>query len=190
MRHSKQNVVIVLFCFSISFANAQYVIKPIEGYTPHIGIVVDMLDDIKDQITTQVQELDQAETDYLFDDKANSIGGLLMHLAATEAYYQVETLEGRPFNHEESKFWEQTGLGSAGKEYNQGKPISYYLDLWDKVREKTLIGLKEKDDEWLASTVEDTDGGVNNHWVWYHVLEHAATHMGQIAIVKKMLPAK
>ena len=144
-----------------------------------------MLEDIKDRITAEVQDLDQAETDYLFDDRANSIGALVMHLAATEAYYQVETLEGRAFNEEDSKLWESTGLGPSGKDHNKGKPIKYYLEVWDQVREKTLSGLKEKDDRWLASNIEE---GVNNHWVWYHVLEHAASHMGQIALVKSRLP--
>lgn len=33
-----------------------------------------------------------------------------------------------------------------------------------------------------------TDEEVNNHWAWFHVLEHSANHMGQIALVKSRLP--
>jgi len=177
----------ILFCFSISTVNAQYVIEPSEGFTPQVGVLVDMLEDIKQRITNDVQGLDQHQTDFLFDDQANSIGALVMHLAATEAYYQVETLEGRPFTDEEAEFWSTAGMGPVGKDHNKGKPIDYYLDLWDQVREKTLQSLKKKDDQWLASIV-DPDQNVNNHWVWYHVLEHAASHMGQIAMVKRRLP--
>lgn len=187
MKSSKQNVVLVLFCFSVSLSNAQYVIKPAEEYTPQIGIMVDMLEEVKDQITENVSDLDQSETDYLFDKKANSIGALIMHLAATEAYYQIETLEKRSLTDEEVEFWEAAGLGAKSKEL-KGKPIKYYLDLWDQVRQKTLEGLQTKDDEWLASGIEDIDEDVNNHWVWFHVLEHQSNHMGQIAIVKKRLP--
>ncbi len=57
--------------------------------------MVDMLEELKDRLTEDIRDLDQAETDYLFDDKANSIGAIIMHLVATESYYQVETLEAR-----------------------------------------------------------------------------------------------
>ena len=65
------------------------------------------------------------------------------------------------------------------------EPITYYLNLWNEVRKKTLEGLKTKNDEWFASAI---DAGINNHWVWFHVLEHSANHMGQIALVKNRLP--
>ncbi|QCK15298.1 hypothetical protein DCC35_11345 [Mangrovivirga cuniculi] len=175
---------LVLF-FSISWANAQNEIIPVEGYSTQIGIMVCMLEDIKNRITKDVRDLDQNETDYLFDDNANSIGALIMHLAANEAYYQVETLEGRSWTAEEAEFWGIGGeLGTESREKLKGKPIKYYLDLWDQVREKSLEGLKAKDDEWFASTIEE---GINNHWVWFHVLEHSANHMGQIAQIKNRL---
>ena len=109
-----------------------------------------------------------------------------MHLVSTEAYYQIETLEGRQWTEEE-----QARLGLAGelsgetKEILQGRPIQHYLDLWDEVREKTLAGLKTKDDHWFASNIEE---GINYHWVWFHVMEHSANHMGQIGTIMNRLP--
>ena len=44
--------------------------------------------------------LKKKEIDYLFDEKANRIGALVMHLAAAEKYYQVLTFENRSFNEE------------------------------------------------------------------------------------------
>jgi uncharacterized damage-inducible protein DinB len=182
MKFKPQHALPILFCFSISIANAQYILEPVEGFTPQVGIMVSMLETVKDQITESVRELDQSETDYLFDEKANSIGGLIMHLATTEAYYQIETLENRAFTEEEEAFWASNGLGV------KGKPIKYYLDLWDQVRQKTLEGLRTKDDEWLASGIDGIDEQINNHWVWFHVLDHQSNHMGQIALVKSRLP--
>ncbi len=189
MKSPKNNVVLVILCFSFSLANAQYVIEPANGYTSQIGTMVDMLEEIKDQIEENTKDLDQAQTDYLFDEKANSIGALIMHLAAIEAYYQVETLEKRTFTAEEVEFWgTAAGLGSKSKEQLKGKPIKYYLDIWDQVRKKTLESLMARDDQWLASNIENIDETANNLWVWFHVLEHQANHMGQITIVKKRLP--
>lgn len=144
-----------------------------------------MLEDLKIRITKEVEMLTLEQTDFLFDKKANSIGALIMHLAATESYYQVETLEDRAWTAEESNFWEiPSGLGSASRKKYKGKPIHYYLELWNQVREKTLSGLQLKDDEWFQSKIE---ANLNYHWVWYHVMEHQANHMGQIALVKKDL---
>jgi len=176
----------LLICLICSRANAQYEIKPVDGYTPQIGVMVCMLEDLKNRISEMTQDLNQEEIDYLFDEKANSIGALVMHLVATEAYYQVETLEDRTWTDEEAQFWGMaTGLGEKQQIEIKGKPIKYYLDLWDGVRNKTLDGLKSKDDAWFASNIEE---GINYHWAWFHILEHSANHMGQIALVKNRLP--
>ncbi|MDX1332084.1 MAG: DUF664 domain-containing protein [Robiginitalea sp.] len=174
-------------CFLTStFLHGQYKITPEPGYSPQIGIMVDMLEELKDRITADVQDLNQEQTDYLIDDQANSIGAMVMHLVATESYYQVETLEERQWTEEETALLElAAGMGPESREALKGKPIHYYLDLWDTVRQKTLKGLQKRDDAWFASEIEE---GINNHWVWFHVLEHMAAHMGQIALVKKRLP--
>lgn len=185
MKFSNKNTLVLTLCFSLSMVNAQYEIKPKKGYTPQIGIMVDMMEELKERIVADVQDLSQSETDYLFDDQANSIGALVMHLAATEAYYQVETLEERKWTPEEKEFWGIAGsLGKESREKLKGKPIKYYLDLWQEVREKSLRGLKDKDDVWFASNIDE---GINNHWAWFHVMEHQANHMGQIASIKNRL---
>jgi len=177
-------MVILLLCGI--YARSQNSIQPTPGFTNQIGIMVTMLESSKDQITEDVRELSQEETDYLFDEQANSIGALIIHLVATESYYQVESLEGRNWTKEEVALWEMaSGLGEASRSTFKGKPISYYLDLWDTVREKTLAGLKTKDDAWFAANIDE---GINNHWAWFHVLEHQAHHRGQIALIKKRLP--
>ncbi len=182
----KKVCTLLAICACLPLAHGQYTIEPAEGYTPQIGIMVDMLEDLKDRITEQVKDLDQEQTDFLFDEDANSIGALVMHLVANESYYMVETLEERSWNPEEVEFWSAAGgLGPDAREKHKGKPIKYYLDLWDAIRSKTLAGLKTKDDAWFASEVDE---GVNNHWVWFHVMEHSANHMGQIALVKNRLP--
>lgn len=166
--------------------SAQYEMKPAEGYSSNIGLMVSMLEDLKVRITEQVKDLSQTETDFEFDDNANSIGALVMHLISTEAYFQIETLENRQWTDEEQKrFGVGAGLNETSKPQLKEKPIEHYLDLWNEVRQKTMAGLKTKDDAWFASAVDD---GMNYHWAWYHVMEHQANHMGQIALVKNRLP--
>jgi uncharacterized damage-inducible protein DinB len=182
----KHIALVFLFLTTTTIVFAQYEIKPKEGYSPNIGLMVAMLEDLKYQITEEVQDLSQSETDFQFDEKANSIGALVMHLAATEAYYQIETLEGRKWTDEEKSLWGiGAGLNEESKRQLKEKPMRYYLDLWNQLRQKTLAGLKTKDDAWFASEIYE---GMNYHWAWYHVMEHQANHMGQIALVKNRLP--
>ncbi len=186
MKTLKKKITVLLLCLSLSWVNAQYEMKPVEGYSPQIGLMVYMLEDLKGRITEQVKDLDQLQTDFMYDEDANSIGALIMHLVSTEAYYQIETLSERQWTAEEQERWGIGGsLNEASKKKLKGKPIQYYLGLWDEVREKTLAGLKTKDDAWFASNLDEA---FNYHWVWYHVMEHSANHMGQIGTVKNRLP--
>ncbi|MFK7970625.1 MAG: DinB family protein [Bacteroidia bacterium] len=175
--------IIILFTILCSTLQAQ-VIKPAKGYSPHIGVTVAMLEDLKARVTRSVVNLSQKETDFLLDENANSIGALILHLAATERYYQLYTFEGRTFNSEEKAKWGAAmNLGDRGRAELKGKPISYYLDIWNEVRKETLRLLKTKDDKWFKAKVGKTN--MNNHWAWYHVMEHQANHMGQIRMIVK-----
>lgn len=159
-------------------------IKPAKGYSPQIGATVMMLEDLKRRVTNSVVNLNQASTDFLLDEDANRIGAMILHLAATEAYYQVYTFEGRGFNSAESAKWDMAlSLGGPARRELVGKPISHYLAIWDEVREKTLTLLKTQDDKWFARKVKGSS--MNNHWAWYHVMEHQANHMGQIRLIAK-----
>ncbi|MDM9632120.1 DUF664 domain-containing protein [Robiginitalea aurantiaca] len=186
MKNIKTGIFLLICLVSLSASHGQNELRPEAGYTPQIGTMVAMLEDLKGRIEEMTRDLTQAETDYLFDADANSIGALIMHLAANEAYYQVQTLEGRAWTDEEAAFWMIAGeMNEKTREQLKGKPIEYYLELWNEVRIKTLEGLRAKDDAWFDANIEE---GINNHYVWYHVMEHSANHMGQIALVKNRLP--
>lgn len=178
---------LIMGLFLISYiTNAQSVIEPATGYTPQVGVIVSMLDDLKERITRQVRYLDQEGTDYLMDEEANRIGAMILHLAATEKIYQIMTFENRGYSREEAAFWDTPmNLGSRGRKALVGQPMKYYLDKWEEVRRETKRVLKTKDDEWLNSSVQGHD--MNNHWAWFHVMEHQANHMGQIAMIRKRI---
>jgi len=177
----------VLFTFSFcGLSFGQNIIKQEKGFSPQIGTTVSMLNDLKSRVTRSVSGLSQAETDFLLDEQANRIGALILHLAATEKYYQVYTFENRGFNQAEMNTWDMPQrLGDSARKQLVDKPIQYYLDIWDEVREETLRLLKTKDDKWFKSKVKGSS--MNNHWAWYHVMEHQANHMGQIRLIMKRM---
>ena len=176
---------LLVFLISCSSILAQRsVIEIPKGYSDDIGQMVSMLDNLKARVERNVRNLDQEGTDFLLDENANSPGAIIYHLAATEAYYQVYTFEGRSFNKEEAKKWETAlNLGEKARNEFKDKPISYYMELYDEVRKQTKALLKTKDDAWF----KEMNGNMSNHWAWFHVMEHQANHMGQLALITKRI---
>ncbi|MBN4070288.1 DinB family protein [Olleya sp. AH-315-F22] len=175
--------VLIISSFSV---NAQRVIQSEEGYSSQVGVIVSMLNDMIDRVERTVKDLSVEEIDFLLDENANSIGTLIMHLAATEKFYQVYTFEHRELNDEEAEWSLAMSMGKKAQEKYKGKDVKHYLEIFKKVRKKTLEYLKERDDEWLAQVPEGYR--MNNHWSWYHVMEHQSSHLGQILLIKKRIP--
>jgi hypothetical protein len=173
---------------NISSDENPYIIGPMEGYSLQIGTLVSMLNYNRQTVIDEVKSLTMSELDYLFDQKANTIGALILHLGATDKFYQINTFEGRyEFNESEKKIWQVAqSLGNEGRKKIKGQEVKYYLDMINEVRQKTLEELKKKDDKWLLSM--DTKWGVNTYWKWFHVCEHESNHRGQITWLKRRLP--
>jgi Protein of unknown function (DUF664) len=163
-------------------------IGPKEGFSPQIGTLISMLNNLSARVESRVTMLNQKEVDHLMDAKANSIGALIMHLAAAEAYYQVYTFERRGFNEEEKEKWESAlDLGEKAREEFVGHPVEYYLNIYKEVRKKTIAELQKRNDEWLF---EERPGEATNYFSWFHVMEHQSSHLGQILLMKKRLPKR
>lgn len=175
----------LILILTSNFSIEAQTIKAEKGYSKQIGNMVSMLEDLKSRVTRRVTNLSLEETDFLLDEEANRIGALIYHLAATEKYYQLYTFENRGFNKDESKWALALSLGKNARESLKDKPIDFYLDIWNEVRKETLRLLKTKDDKWFEAKVNGSS--MNNHWAWYHVMEHQANHMGQIALISSRL---
>ena len=170
------------------------VIGPRPGYSPMIGTMVSMLTYIQQAVIGPVRNLTQADLDHLFDSKANSIGALLLHLAATETYYQMNTFDNMKWDSwsaDIKKKWDPAmNLGDAGRKEIKGHDIAWYLDILKQTREKTLTEFKKYDDTWFQSGSTEQFGTqkVNIHWKWFHVCEHESHHSGQMSWLAKRLP--
>ena len=125
-----RQLLLLLILISGTCVRAQK-IEPPKGYDQQVGNLVSMLEDLKRRVTRSVQNLSVAETDFLLDAAANRIGAMIYHLAATEKYYQRFTFEGRGFIPEDDHWEFAQNLGAPAREKLQGKPITYYLELWD-----------------------------------------------------------
>ena len=167
-----------------------WIIGPQPGFTPEIGTLTSMLAFTRDQVVNNVKGLSQQDLDFLLDAKANTIGALLLHLAATETYYQMNTFDGTKWNswpEEMKKKWDiPMNLGEPARKAIKGNSLDYYLDALHQAREKSLAEFRKRDDKWLMTI--DKDFGANNYGKWFHVAEHESNHDGQIKFLKSRLP--
>ena len=171
------------------------IIGPKPGYSPQVGTFVSMLTWMRDVngVLSVTKGLTQADLDVLFDKNANSIGALMLHLAATETYYQMNTFDGMKWDSwpdaVKQKWDAAMELGDPGRKAIKGHDREYYVNILHEVREKSLAEFRKHDDAWLMA-VDNTWpwGPTNNYCKWFHVCEHEAHHTGQIALLKKRLP--
>lgn len=169
------------------------VIGPREGFSPHIGTLLSMMAWMRMVILMPVKDMSVEQLDFLPDEKSNSIGAMLLHLAATERYYQIQTFEGKQWGdwseEDKSRFDVAMNLGEEARKTIKGNNLDYYLNVLTEVRENTIREFKKRDDNWLMAIDEEWPWGpTNNYCKWFHVCEHESNHNGQFKYIKSRLP--
>src|SRR5882757_6190839 len=171
------------------------ILGPRPGFSPQVGTFVSTLTWMRDAngVLAATKGLTQADLDFLFDKSANTMGALMLHLAATETYYQMNTFDGKKWDSWPSELkqkWDPAmNLGDEGRKTIKGHDRQYYVDILHEVREKSLAEFHKRDDAWLMAVDKDWPWGpTNNYCKWFHVCEHEAHHSGQIALLRKRIP--
>ena len=170
------------------------VLGQMPGYSPQIGVLISEMTWMRSAVLRAVKGMTQTQLDFLLDDKANRNGALLLHLAATERLYQLNTLDhvGVQALQDNSAFkeWQvPMQLGDAGRLQIKGHDLDYYLNILRETREKTLTEFRKRDDQWLLSVDNSfVWGPTNNLCKWFHVCEHESHHAGQISLLASRTP--
>lgn len=142
---------------------------PRPGYTPQVGTFVSLLTWMREAngVISATKGLTQADLDYLVDPKANSIGALMLHLAATETYYQLNTFDGKKWDSWPDSVKQQwdaaMNLGDAGRKTIKGHDREYYLNILKETRAKTLAEFGKHDDTWFLAADKEWPWGPTNN---------------------------
>jgi len=168
----------------------KFLITDTEGFTPQIGRLVSMMNYARSVTIDSVRNLTPQQLDFLLDEKANSIGALLLHIASTDYFFRILSFEKRELTEEEDKEWAPASyLGEQGREQIKGNGLEYYLDILSRERQKVLDLLKTVNDDWLYEEMPLWDNKpANNYFMWFHVFEDEINHRGQINLIKKRFP--
>ncbi|MBP1970405.1 putative damage-inducible protein DinB [Virgibacillus natechei] len=164
-------------------------IEEIQGYSPQIGQLVSMMEYARFTTLNEVRGLTVEQLDFLPNKGGNSIGALLLHIAAVEFGFQVELFDRRKPNTQEIEEWGAAyQLDDLGRNEIKGNPLEFYIEKLEKVRNRTLEEFKKRNDKWLYEEAVWDNNSSNNYFIWFHTFEDEINHRGQIRILKKMLP--
>jgi uncharacterized damage-inducible protein DinB len=166
------------------------IIGPMEGFTPAVGRLVSMMRFVRGTTLRAVDGLSAQQLDQLYDDRSNSIGALLAHIAGVELAYQRVTFDGRALSlpEHEAELTAAVQLGDRARQEIRGHPLEHYVAILEAVRAFTLDELARRDDEWLDETTSWNGREVNNYFKWFHVFEDELNHRGQIRWLRSRLP--
>lgn len=171
---------------SIFDAEKRLLITDVSGYSPQISRLICMMNYARRVTIKSVQDLTLEQLDFQISEKSNSIGALLLHIAAIDFCYQKLTFEDRDLTENELGIWQTAiDLGETAREIIKGNDVNYYLEKMLEVRSRTYELLKEKDDIWLEAKFPFGKLESNNYMMWFHVFEDEINHRGQINLIKK-----
>ena len=166
----------------------QFTLGTDAGLSPLVGGLVGMLRYARATTLLAVRGLSVAELDHRHDADSNSIGALLLHIAAVEAWYQTQMFDEREWTDDEQARWKvAVDLGPAAAVIG-GQPLDFYVDALNEGHERTIRELAQRDDAWLLRVHDMGGRQVNYYWQWFHVCEDEVNHRGQMRWLRKRLP--
>jgi hypothetical protein len=165
-------------------------IGDLAGFTPQIGRLVSMMNYTRFTTVEAVDGLTIDHLDFLYDEQSNSIGALLLHIAAVEFWFQVHTFFNRDLHVDEVREWGAgLDLGEAARREVRGHDLPYYLGRLERVRARTLDEFARRDDSWLEELgpFGHKRYQANNYFKRFHVTEDELSHRGQIRWLRKRI---
>ena len=169
---------------------------PVEGFTPQVGRYVAQLTEVRDDLKHELSGLTIPQLDWHPNDHTESIATLLLHCDAVEWSWLHEDVLGRP-SAEYTGDWSEAMPIRVGVPQVTGMPVEHYLQKLDATRERTLAILRGFTDADLPRLVGEADPPPGQEkrsrlftidWVIWHIIEHEATHVGQIELLRRLAP--
>ena len=166
-------------------------IRPITGFAPRIGSYLAQLEDVRERTKRYAEGLSSSQLTWFPNPRVESIGTLLLHIAAVETSWIQEDIVRKPMGEE----WKIGFPIRFGIPQISGEPLEFFLEKLDSSRTMTRQVLAELTDADLDRSITSLDDERSAdaqrytiEWILYHLVEHEAHHKGQIAVMKRLLP--
>lgn len=173
-----------------------------EYRSPRVGRFLWQLDDLRRTLLAKAENASPEELVWQPAGGMNSMGMLLAHVAYAEAHLAQVGILGEPVGHAHDVvgFTEaEEGLplapGAPPSPAFSGKDLAFFVKALAAAREHTRRVSLELEDEALERVVhrqrpDGTERVFNVGWVYYHLIEHEAGHLGQINLLRHLYRLK
>lgn len=161
---------------------------PIDNnYSSKLSFLIGQMVDTRKLLLKEVEGITQEMLDFSPDiNNMETIGTLLFHIADVENSWMFEAVEGEDLDLATWKYAFPLRQ-QLNPRQQTGKPLSYYIDILDEVRNKVLTNLLNYNDNDLKKEYSNRFGNFNLEWVLYHNVQHESQHIGQINTLKRFL---
>jgi uncharacterized damage-inducible protein DinB len=161
-----------------------YDVAPLAGYPEPYGLLAAILQDSTSEWRGEIQgDPGPGVTTWRPRPGGQSIGAIILHMIIAELFwFEIVALDREidPADKELLK-WDEIDVDEGAWPDVPSEPLSWYLELHDRYRARTLEALKE----WPSSeTLKELHGRKRSmRWVLGHVVQHEAYHGGQIVML-------
>ncbi|MEP0827732.1 MAG: DinB family protein [bacterium] len=164
-----------------------------------VGLFAAQFDDMLRRLKKVVEELEVRHLEWQPAPGMNTVGMLLAHLALTEVWWiniAAREIPSRPDGQKIldelfgiPNFDDGLPLTAEGNhpEVLTGLTLSDYLRYLDIARQKVHSELRGWEDSQLHDSFKLREEKVSREWTLYHVLEHFASHYGQVQLLKHLM---
>jgi uncharacterized damage-inducible protein DinB len=179
-------------------------LAPPAGYASlHVAACIAGVDDIRARLLDAVRALTPAELAWQPRPGANTIGMLLAHVAVAETHVAQVGLLGERDGHVHDVIGitvEDEGLPLAPDAPPSpalaGRDVAFYANLLALAGAHTRAAAAGVTDDTLDADIvrpprpDGTRRIFTRRWVLFHIIEHAAGHLGQVQVLRRELPPR
>lgn len=154
--------------------------------SPKIATWYAIMKDSREYLVEIIEGLDEEALDFTPDeDTIETIGTLLIHIAAVEWSWIFEDIDGIKMDLERFKFGFPL-RPEVDIPQIKGKSKQFYLDELKDIREEVFKRLCKLEDEELEEKVGSDEQKYTIEWILFHIAEHEMMHIGQILLLRRM----
>ncbi len=161
--------------------------EPLPGYQEPYGLLCAILQDGTNEWRWELDgDLSEDAVVWQPYPGMHSIGAILLHIVSVEIFWFERFALGLPWDPEELKLLmsEEIDVDDWRWPEPPRRPISWYFELHDRIRARTLESIKK----WPAADSAKEHGGHQRtmRWVLGHVIQHEAYHGGQAVLINRL----
>lgn len=155
--------------------------------SPRVAIYFSQMEELRRNLIKKVENIPNEVLDFTPNGKLfETIGTLLLHIAAVEWSWIFEDIGGKEMDYEEWKYAFAL-RPSVNLPQLLGQGIDFYLNRLKKVHDEVfqyLINFTDQDLDRII--ISSNNNKYSIEWILFHIIEHEAMHLGQISLLLRL----